>query len=422
MSKKEKMAMPEYEAATDQEREVKEKITAKAWNLILYNTANFAIDDQMMKDFAGLLGAPIRGGHLQRQGRGVPGMKAILVDWLKEGNLVKLETSEALDVLIKVFAGQTVPLNPLAKNLTDVKNALAAVDIDNATNNIGDQKTLPVANNGGADTKEDGACLGRMKDVDPAVDDGASYYNMDHKFRGKALIFNNTKFRKLSLSDRRGSKKDGKDLETVLGKLGFDVDVLPDYTLEQIQEKLEEASQDRDLNRDSDCLVVVALSHGDCESKIAAADTWYLDEELWEPFLAGRCNSLKGKPKLFFLNACRGENVDQGAEMDNNAQEQKVKRGKLPNHADFLIARSTVPGHVSWRNPENGSPFIQALCEVLDPENGVYEDDVVSLLVKAQAIVADKEMGSGGNKQMPSFTCQLTKKMKFTEKKGNLSS
>ena len=421
MSKKEKIAMPEYEAATDQEREVKEKITAKAWNLILYNTANFEIDDQMMKDFAGLLGAPIRGGHLQRQGKGVPGMKAILVDWLKEGNLVKLETSEALDVLIKVFAGQTVPLNPLAKNLTDVKNALAAVDIDNATNNIGDQKTLPVANNGGADTKEDGACLGRMKDVDPAVDDGA-FYKMDHKFRGKALIFNNTKFRKLKLSERRGSKKDGKDLETVLGKLGFDVDVLPDYTLEQIQEKLEEASQDRDLNRDSDCLVVVALSHGDCESKIAAADTWYLDEELWEPFLAGRCNSLKGKPKLFFLNACRGENVDQGAEMDNNAQEQKVKRGKLPNHADFLIARSTVPGHVSWRNPENGSPFIQALCEVLDPENGVYEDDVVSLLVKAQAIVADKEMGSGGNKQMPSFTCQFTKKMKFTEKEGNPSS
>ena len=44
MSKKEKMAMPEYEAATDQEREVKEKITANAWNLILYNTANFAIE------------------------------------------------------------------------------------------------------------------------------------------------------------------------------------------------------------------------------------------------------------------------------------------------------------------------------------------------------------------------------------------
>ena len=147
MSKKEKMAMPEYEAATDQEREVKEKITAKAWNLILYNTANFAIDDQMMKDFAGLLGASIRGGHLQRQGRGVPGMKAILVDWLKQGNLVKLETSEALDVLIKIFAGQTVPLNPLAKNLTDVKNALGAVD--NATNNLSGQKTLPVTSNGG---------------------------------------------------------------------------------------------------------------------------------------------------------------------------------------------------------------------------------------------------------------------------------
>ena len=237
MSKKEKIAMPEYEASTDQERDVKEKITAKAWNLILYNTANFAIDDQMMKDFASLLGAPIRGGHLQRQGRGVPGMKAILVDWAiipSEGNLLKLETVEALDVLIKIFSGQTVPLNPLAKNLTDVKNALGAVD--NATNNLSGQKTLPVANNGGippglkgVKTNEDGACLGRMKDVDPAVDDGA-FYKMDHKFRGKALIFNNTRFRKLNLSERRGSKKDGKDLETVLGKLGFDVDMLPDYT------------------------------------------------------------------------------------------------------------------------------------------------------------------------------------------------
>ena len=128
MSKKENMAMPEYEAATDQEREVKEKITAKAWNLILYNTATSAIDDQMMEDFAGLLGAPIRGGHLQRQGRGVPSesqMKAILVDWLKKGDLVKLKTSEALDKLINIFEGQTVLLNPLAKNLADVKKGFA---------------------------------------------------------------------------------------------------------------------------------------------------------------------------------------------------------------------------------------------------------------------------------------------------------
>ena len=302
-----------------------------------------------------------------------------------------------------------------------LKKALPAVDVDNATNTLGGQKTLQAANNGSADTNEDGACLGRMKDVEPAVEDGA-FYKMDHKFRGKALIFNNMNFPKLNLSHRRGSKKDGKDLERVLEKLGFDVDVLPDYTLEQIKEKLKAASHDEDMNRDSDCLVVVALSHGDENTQIAAADTWYLDQELWEPFLAGRCYSLKGKPKLFFLNACRGGNVDQGAEKDNNAEEKKVKRSKLPNHADFLIARSTVPGHVSWRNPENGSPFIQALCEVLDPEKGAYEDDVVSLLVRAHAIVAEKEMGSGGNKQMPSFTCQLTKKMKFTEKEGNSSS
>merc|ERR1719295_103816 len=159
-------------------------------------------------------------------------------------------------------------------------------------------------------------------------------------------------------------------------------------------------------NADSDCLLVAVLSHGDDHDLIAAQDEWYVDEDLWSPFLAENCPSLRGKPKLFFLNVCRGNKQDKGAETDNNRPEKKkAKRSKLPNHADFLIARSTVPGYVSWRNPAEGSHFIQALCEVLDPEKGAYDDDLLSLLVKAQGIVATKEM-CDRYKQMPSFTCQ----------------
>ena len=85
-----------------------------------------------------------------------------------------------------------------------------------------------------------------------------AFYEMDNKCRGRALIFNNMKFEEeLDLEERRGSEKDTEDLEAVLRKLGFSVEVLPDYTKKQIKEKLEEASQDQDRNRDSDCLLVV---------------------------------------------------------------------------------------------------------------------------------------------------------------------
>merc|ERR1719234_2208348 len=255
----------------------------------------------------------------------------------------------------------------------------------------------------------------------PASDDntGHKLYNMDNEFRGKAVIFNNMDFEHAEevLGYRSGSKKDADDMEKVLKKLDFDVDKYVDFTSSQIRNKLKRIAEDReDRNADSDCLLVVVLSHGDEQDSIAAQDKWYPDEDLWNPFLAENCPSLRGKPKLFFLNACRGDKKDKGAETDNRGEKKKVKRSKFPNHADFLIARSTVPGYSSWRNPEKGSPFIQALCEVLDPEKGCYDDDLLSLLVKAQGIVATNEMGDR-YKQMPSFTCQLTKKMQMKDNK-----
>ena len=37
---------------------------------------------------------------------------------------------------------------------------------------------------------------------------------------------------------------------------------------------------------------------------------------------------------------------------------------RVPNNADFLIYRSTPEGYVSWRHPDTGSWFIQAICDV----------------------------------------------------------
>jgi caspase-like apoptosis-related cysteine protease len=49
---------------------------------------------------------------------------------------------------------------------------------------------------------------------------------------------------------------------------------------------------------------VVVMSHG-TQNKIYARDAPYQTEELWKPFIAKKCRTLAGKPKLFFIQVCQ---------------------------------------------------------------------------------------------------------------------
>lgn len=51
---------------------------------------------------------------------------------------------------------------------------------------------------------------------------------------------------------------------------------------------------------DSDCLVVVVLSHG-ASGKLYAKDYGYPPDTLWTPFAGDKCPTLAGKPKIFLI-------------------------------------------------------------------------------------------------------------------------
>ncbi|EGI60480.1 Caspase-1 [Acromyrmex echinatior] len=51
---------------------------------------------------------------------------------------------------------------------------------------------------------------------------------------------------------------------------------------------------------DADCLIVVAMSHGE-SGLLHSADSIYPVDALWIPFTGDQCLSLAGKPKLFFI-------------------------------------------------------------------------------------------------------------------------
>lgn len=89
---------------------------------------------------------------------------------------------------------------------------------------------------------------------------------------------------------------------------------------------------------------MAVLTHGDL-GIMCAKDKSYSENKLWRQFTDDKCVTLAGKPKLFFIQCCRGERLDCGIELVT-----QIDGGHSFsfNHKDFLIAFSTIPGKKSY--------------------------------------------------------------------------
>lgn len=254
------------------------------------------------------------------------------------------------------------------------------------------------------------------------TDRHAAEYNMRHKNRGIALIFNHENFEVPTLKSRAGTNVDCENLARVLKQLDFDVKVFKDCSLKQLKQHIEWVSQQD--HRDNDCILVAILSHGEL-GYIYAKDVQYKLDNIWSYFTPQHCPSLAGKPKLFFIQACQGDRLDPGVTMKRiNRTETDGETSmsyKIPLHADFLIAYSTIPGFYSWRNTTRGSWFMQSLCAEL-AANGKRLDILTLLTFVCQRVAVNFESCTPDNpemhqqKQIPCITTMLTRILRFGEK------
>lgn len=274
-----------------------------------------------------------------------------------------------------------------------------------------------------------------------SVNQFACEYNMKHKNRGLAIIFNHENF-ELSLDPRNGTDFDCDNLQQTLKRLSFDVAVYKDLRYIEIREKLEEVSG---LNHsENDCILICILSHGEL-GKIYAKDMPFKLDSIMTFFTATRCPTLASKPKLFFIQACQGDSMDGGVilrgsdidndqsmlvhtdltlEMDHNDGQVNGTHSMqqipytIPIHADFLIAYSTIAGFYSWRNPVNGSPFVNYLCMELRL-NGKKHDILTLLTSMIRRVAVEFESNRPNEpmmhkqKQIPCFTSMLTRQLRF---------
>ena len=155
----------------------------------------------------------------------------------------------------------------------------------------------------------------------------------------------------------------------------------------------------------SDSFVCVLLSHGANNEIIYTYDGEFSISIIISMFK--RNQSLAGKPKLFFIQACRGSHC-----MESIDGSHGIELVTIPVEADFLVAYSTVAGYCSVRNTQHGSWFIQSLCKVIVEKGDKWE--IMHIITEVNQRVAKKELQSTDQKfsemkQVPCIVSTLTK-------------
>ncbi|PIC35007.1 hypothetical protein B9Z55_014495 [Caenorhabditis nigoni] len=253
--------------------------------------------------------------------------------------------------------------------------------------------------------------------------------------RGLCLIINNEHFEQMPT--RNGTKADKDNITNLFRCMGYTVICKDNLTGREMLSTIRSFGRN-DMHGDSAILVI--LSHGEENVIIGVDDVSVNVHEIYDLLNAANAPRLANKPKLVFVQACRGERRDNGFPVldsvdgvpslirrgwDNRdgplfnflgcvrPQVQQVWR-KKPSQADMLIAYATTAQYVSWRNSARGSWFIQAVCEVFSLH--AKDMDVVELLTEVNKKVAcgfQTSQGSNILKQMPELTSRLLKKFYF---------
>ncbi|XP_052824874.1 caspase-3-like [Octopus bimaculoides] len=245
-------------------------------------------------------------------------------------------------------------------------------------------------------------------------------YDMDRNKKNLALIINNVKFDKSTkMSGREGSDKDASAITETLESLHFKVMDRKNLSVESMKEIFLEISMMD--HRNHNCFVCVILSHGEDNNEIFGIDGKVKLDELMEPLFPEKCPGLIGKPKLFFIQACRGKKRDSGEIMhdggDVRVEYQNVTSHKVPLWADVLLAYSTVPGFYSYTRNTIGSWFIQSLAHILRKHGDRLELQQLMILVNRK-VAYEYESINGDDrlnkkKQVPCIASMLTKELYF---------
>ncbi|XP_064098334.1 caspase Dronc-like isoform X2 [Macrobrachium nipponense] len=218
-----------------------------------------------------------------------------------------------------------------------------------------------------------------MQKEDSSIPASERVYANDTSPRGLVLILN-YKFEDQPKMERKGTEADVALLQEVFHGMDYVTEVHCDLSLSGTQQELANLCE-QDRLKDFSCVVVVVLTHGENQNTFCTADLNPMTtDDLLSYFVPSRCPHLKGKPKIFLLQFCRGVYMANQVNMGQRAKSDLV-RPRRDAFTDMLCIYAAQEGFESYRfegNPQDpfiGTPFIQAFSRVLQTKGRIFLDD-----------------------------------------------
>ncbi|XP_062321786.1 caspase-2 isoform X2 [Osmerus eperlanus] len=264
-------------------------------------------------------------------------------------------------------------------------------------------------------------------------------YPMVSSRRGLALVISNTVFEATApdLETRKGGEVDEEVLRKVFTELEYQVTVQRDLTAQDMRMCIEAFRRQQD-HGNMDSSVLCLLSHG-VEGAVYGTDGELLPLDwVFEAFDNAHCPLLQNKPKMFFIQACRGEEMDCGVEQldgpgrtsspgceerdagregegdgdGRRRQERGRLRVKLPQRSDMICGYASLKGTAAMRNTKRGSWFIQELNTALRLR--ARDTHLSDIMVQVNGRIKEREGYAPGTphhrcKEMSEFTSSLCK-------------
>ncbi|XP_068998623.1 caspase-2 isoform X4 [Embiotoca jacksoni] len=269
-------------------------------------------------------------------------------------------------------------------------------------------------------------------------------YRMNSSPRGFALVISNVTFDSCAAPDldpRKGGEVDDEVLRKVFTELDYIVSTHRDLTAQSMRACIKTFCN-RTEHRTVDSCVVCLLSHG-VEGAIYGTDGQLLPLEwVFEAFDNAHCPLLQNKPKMFFIQACRGDEMDCGVEQidgpvrtcspsceqrdagrEGQGDADSRQRGdmgtpriKLPQRSDMICGFASLKGQrictAAMRNTKRGSWFIQEINTALRLH--ARDTHLADILVQVNSRIKEREGYAPGTahhrcKEMSEFTSSLCK-------------
>ncbi|XP_028665804.2 caspase-2 [Erpetoichthys calabaricus] len=251
-------------------------------------------------------------------------------------------------------------------------------------------------------------------------------YRMQSLPRGQALILSNTDFdtNVTELDPRPGGKEDESTLCHLFTELSFQVTLICNKSSQDMKNILVQFSRHKD-HQSADACIVALLSHG-IEGAVYGVDGELLKlDDVFSFFDNASSPNLQNKPKMFFIQACRGEMPDVGVDQLDGSERaespgceqrdagiSKPQKPRLPTQSDMICGYASLKGTAALRNTKQGSWFVQALNIVFCQR--AKDRHVADMLVEVNALIKSREGYAPGTefhrcKEMSEFTSSLCK-------------